>query len=72
MINKIQENVNYLRNIHNLSRRQFFANMVHVPYTVIEQIEKEYKRSSNFYCSKNCRNIFILFWMTLCIKIYVV
>ena len=55
MINKIQENVNYLRNIHNLSRRQF-ANMVHVPYTVIERIEKrDYKRSSNFYCSKNCR-----------------
>ncbi|WP_418766559.1 helix-turn-helix transcriptional regulator [Longicatena caecimuris] len=39
MMNKIQENVNYLRIVHNLSRRQF-ANMVHVPYTVIERIEK--------------------------------
>ena len=39
MINKIQENVNYLRNIHNLSRRQF-SEMGQCPYTVIERIEK--------------------------------
>jgi len=39
MVNKIKENVNYLRNSNNLSRRQF-ANRVHVPYTVIERIEK--------------------------------
>lgn len=39
MVNKIKENVNYLRKSKNLSRRQF-ANMVYVPYTVIERIEK--------------------------------
>ena len=71
MINKIQENVNYLRNIHNLSRRQF-ANMVHVPYTVIERIEKGITKILKFLLFKKLQNVFICCWMTLCIKIYVV
>ena len=39
MVNKIKENVNYLRNSNNLSRRQF-SYRVKVPYTVVERLEK--------------------------------
>lgn len=39
MVNKIKENVSYLRNSNNLSRRQF-SYRVKVPYTVVERLEK--------------------------------